>query len=204
VSKFLLASAAVAVLGVAGVHPAAAQVTADPAAVKSGGFKLEPAHTQVGFAMSHLGISNYTGVFHDAAGTLTLDAANPGISKLSVTVPVASLQTTVPALDTELKGKGWFDAAAFPTATFVSTRVTRTGANTATIEGDLTLHGVTKPVKLDAQLVGSGVNVLNKVYSVGFVAKGSIKRSDFGIKTYLPVLADDVDLTIQAAFEAQS
>jgi polyisoprenoid-binding protein YceI len=204
VSKFLLASVALALLGVAGVYPAAAQVTADPAAVKSGGFKLEPFHTQVGFTMSHLGISNYSGVFHDAAGTLTLDTANPRISKLSVTVPVASLQTTVPTLDTELKGKGWFDAATFPTATFVSTKVTRTGANSAIIEGDLTLHGVTKAVKLDAQLVGSGVNVLNKAYSVGFVAKGSIKRSDFGIKTYLPVLADDVDLTIQAAFEAQS
>jgi polyisoprenoid-binding protein YceI len=203
VSKLLLTSALAAV-GLALAQPAAAQaVTADPAAVKSGAFKVEAFHTQVGFTVSHLGISPFSGVFHDAAGTLTLNAADPGASKLNITLPVSSVITTAPVLDGMLKGKDWFDAATFPTATFASTQVRRTGANTAVIEGNLTLHGVTKPIRLEAQLVGSGVNMLDKAYSVGFTAKGVFKRSDFGIKTYLPAVGDDVELTIQAAFEAQ-
>jgi polyisoprenoid-binding protein YceI len=203
VSK-LLFTTAVAAIGLALAQPALAQsVTADPAAVKSGAFKVETFHTQVGFSVSHLGITPFTGVFHDAAGTLTLNAADPAASKVRITVPVASVLTTVPVLDGMLKGKDWFDAATFPTATFTSTEVRRTGPNTAAIQGDLTLHGVTKPIQLEAKLVGSGVNMLDKAYSVGFTAKGVFKRSDFGIKTYLPAVGDDVELTIQAAFEAQ-
>ena len=203
-SKLFLAAASAA-LALVTSSPAAAQaVTADPAAVKSGAFKLETTHTQVGFTISHLGISDFSGVLHDATGNLTLNAADPAASSLKVSVPVASLTTTSSTLDGMLKGKDWFDAAAFPTATFVSTSITRTGANTAVIDGNLTLHGVTKPIKLDARLVGSGVNIVNKAYSVGFTATGAIKRSDFGVKALLPALTDDVTLTIQAAFEAQS
>ena len=205
VSKLLFAAAVSAALCLAAVSPAAAQaVTADPAAVKSGAFKLDTTHTQVGFTISHLGISDFSGVLHDVTGNLALSTADPAASSLKVSVPVASLTTTSPKLDDELKSKDWFDAAAFPTATFVSTRITRAGANAAVIEGNLTLHGVTKPIKLDARLVGSGVNIVNKAYSVGFTATGAIKRSDFGVKALLPVLTDDVTLTIQAAFEAQS
>jgi len=204
VLKLLLAAALVSALSLAAAAPAAAQaVTADPTAVKSGTYKVEPAHTQVGFTISHLGITNFSGLLHEATGSLTLNAADPAASKLKVSVPVASLMTTSATLDGMLKSVNWFDAAAFPNATFVSTKLTRTGPNAATIEGDLTLHGVTKPIKLDARLVGSGINVVNKAYSVGFSATGAIKRSDFGIKALLPALADDVTLNIQAAFEAQ-
>jgi len=203
VSKLFIMSA-VAALSVAFAQQAAAQaVTADPAAVRSGAYKVEAYHTQVGFTLSHLGISPFSGVFHDVAGTLVLNAADPAGSRLNITVPVASVLTTVAPLDDMLKGKDWFDAAAFPTATFASTQVRRTGPSTAVIEGNLTLHGVTKPVQLEAQLVGSGLNILDNAYSVGFTAKGVIKRSDFGIKTYLPAVGDDVELTITSAFEAQ-
>ena len=83
----ILVTAALAALGLALAQPAAAQsVTADPAAVKSGAFKIEAFHTQVGFSVSHLGITPFNGVFHDAAGTLTLDAANPAASKVNITV----------------------------------------------------------------------------------------------------------------------
>jgi polyisoprenoid-binding protein YceI len=111
-----------------------------------------------------------------------------------------SVLTTVPALDTELKNAQWFDVAKYPVATFVSTEVRKTGSDTATIVGNLTLHGVTQPVTLEAHLVGSGVNPLNNAFTAGFEATGEIKRSAFGVKQYLPLLGDDVTLTIAGAF----
>ena len=82
-----------------------------------------------------------------------------------------------------------------------STKVTLTGASTAQVAGDLTLHGVTRPVVLDATFKASGVNMLTKAYTVGFEVKGKIKRSDFGVKTYVPLIGDDVDVVISAPFE---
>jgi polyisoprenoid-binding protein YceI len=102
-----------------------------------------------------------------------------------------------------LKGDQWLDAKANPQITFKAKSVTVTGPQTATVTGDLTLHGVTKPVNLQAKLNGGGVNPLDKKFTVGFELAGKIKRSDFGVKTYLPLIGDEVDLTISAAFEKQ-
>jgi polyisoprenoid-binding protein YceI len=204
VSKLLLAAGLLSALSLAAALPAAAQaVTADPAAVKSGTYNVEPKHTQVGFTISHLGLTDFSGVLHDASGSLTLNATDPAASSLKVTVPAASLMTTLPTLDGLLKSANWFDVATFPNATFVSTKITRTGPGTATVDGDLTIHGVTKPVRLNAKLVGSGLNITSHVYSVGFSATTAIKRSDFGIKALVPALTDDVTLNIQMAFEPQ-
>lgn len=202
---FPLAAAVSAILiAAAGAPQAIAQVaSADPSAVKAGAYKVESYHTQVGFTLSHFGFTNYSGLFAGATGTLQLDTANPGNSKLTVAVPVQSVQTTVPPLTDELKGDKWFDAAKYPTATFTSTQVVKTGADSATVVGDLTLHGVTKSITLTVHLVGSGVNPLDKAFTTGFQATGVIKRSDFGIKQYLPLLGDDVQLTIAGAFELQ-
>ena len=100
-----------------------------------------------------------------------------------------------------MKSPAWFDAAQFPTIAFHSTAVTQTGPNTAKVTGDLTFHGVTKPVTLDVKFRVSGLHPMTKAYSIGFDAKGSLKRSDFGVKTYVPVVGDDVDLIISAPFE---
>lgn len=201
------AGALTALLAISSTAPhATAQPVAskDPASVKAGDYKLEPLHTQIGFSISHLGFSHYSGLFSGASGTLSLDPNSVAISKLNVSIPVASIQTTVPLLTEELKGDKWFDATQFPDATFLSTRITKTGADTATIAGDLTLHGVTKPVTLQAHLVGSGTNPLDKSFTVGFEATGVIERGDFGIKQYLPLLGDDVTLRIDVAFVLKS
>ncbi len=87
--------------------------------------------------------------------------------------------------------------------TFKSEKVTPTDKNAADIEGQLTLHGVTRPLTLHATFNGAGVNIMDKHYTVGFNATGHIKRSDFGVKTYVPLIGDDVDLTLSAAFEKQ-
>ena len=88
--------------------------------------------------------------------------------------------------------------------TFKSTRVEKTGATTAQVTGDLTLHGVTKPVTLQARFFGFGANPFNKKPTVGFEVTGKIKRSDFGVTKYVPMIGDEVDLSISAPFEKQS
>jgi polyisoprenoid-binding protein YceI len=171
--------------------------------LKPGTYQSEPYHTQVVFSVLHFGLTNYYGMFAGASGTLKLDPAHLADSTLNVSVAVASISTTVPLLTEELKGHDWLDAANFPVATFVSTAVVPTGKDSARVTGNLTLHGVTKPVALTVQLLGASVNPLSKAYSVGFEVSGTLKRGDFGINTDLPAVGDDVKLRIAGAFEAK-
>ena len=79
--------------------------------------------------------------------------------------------------------------------------MTPTGPDSATIEGDLTMHGVTKPITLSAKFIGAGTNPLKKVYTIGFDATGSVKRSEFGVTKYVPLIGDEVELSLHGAFE---
>ena len=200
--KSLLASGLLALMV---ATPALAQTppTRDPAQIQAGTYAVDPAHTQVGWRVSHMGFSNYAGGFSDVSGTLELQPKNPAAAKLTVTIPVASVTTTSAKLTDELKGDQWLDAAKFPDMTFVSTKVAPEGKDRAKVTGNLTLHGVTKPVTLDVTLVGAGVNPLSKKVTVGFEASGTLKRSEFGVKTYVPLIGDDLHLTIAGAFERQ-
>ncbi len=192
------------VLAVAISGSVAAQTPAKPAVkIEPGAYAIDPYHTQVTFAVSHMGFTEFRGRLGNASGTLQLDPASPAKSTFDVTVPTDSVNTPVDKLTDELKGDQWLDAKANPTITFKAKSVTVTGPQTAKVTGDLTLHGVTKPLTLDAKLYGSGVNPLDKKFTVGFELAGKVKRSDFGVKTYLPLIGDDVDLTISAAFEKQ-
>jgi polyisoprenoid-binding protein YceI len=170
-------------------------------AVKAGTYKVDTYHTEVGFSLLHFGFTNYAGLFSGVTGTLKLDPAHLGEAKLDVTISVDSIMTTVPELTDGLKGPQWFDTARFPNGTFVSTKIVPGTGGNATITGNLTLRGVTKPVTLQAHLIGAGANPLTKVYTVGFEATGTIKRSDFGVNAYVPIVGDDVQLTIAGAFE---
>ena len=200
----LLAIAVVTGLGAGPAGMARAQSAShEPAAVKAGTYAVEPNHTQVGFSLLHLGFSYYSGVFSNVSGTLRLDPSRPEASRLQVSIPIDSVATTSAKLDGELKGPEWFDAARYPTATFTSTAVTRTAKDAARVAGTLTLHGVSLPETLTVHFVGAGVNPLDKKYTVGFEAVGTIKRSQFGVKTYVPMVGDDVRLTIAGAFELQ-
>jgi polyisoprenoid-binding protein YceI len=180
-----------------------AQASQNPLTVKAGTYQVEPTHTQVGFSYLHLGFTYYSGVFSGVSGMLQLNPAHPPAAKLDVTIPISSVQTTSALLDKELEGPNFFDAAKYPTATFVSTNVTQTGANTARVEGNLTIHGVTEPETLSVKFIGAGVNPIDKHYTVGFEAVGKIKRSAFGVTAYIPAVGDDVHLRIAGAFELQ-
>ncbi len=202
----LAATLAVSAFAASAFAPAAVAQSAshDTSTVKAGTYSIEPTHTQVGFTLLHLGFSYYSGVFSNASGTLTLDPSKPAASSLSVTIPIDSVQTTSTKLDGELKGADWFDAGQFADATFVSTSVTPVGRDAAKVVGNFTLHGVTKPETLNVRFVGAGVNPLDKQYTVGFEATGTIKRSAFGVTKYVPLVGDVVKLTIAGAFELKS
>jgi polyisoprenoid-binding protein YceI len=169
--------------------------------VQAGAYKIEPVHTRVLFAVSHLGFTTWYGDFTGASGTLQLDTADPSRSRVEISVPVASVSTTNAKLDGELKSADWFDAARYPAISFRSRTVTPSGPAQADVTGDLTLHGVTRPVTLHARFNAAGVNPLDKAYTVGFEVSGKIRRSEFGVTKYVPMVGDEVELIISAAFE---
>ncbi len=205
----LLALAAVALAApTLAQAPAPIPGSRDTAAISGGTYTADAGHTLVRWEVDHLGFSPYFGIFGDVTGTLVLDPKNPGAAKVSVTIPVSKVTTASAGLTSHLLkpaadgGKADFFGAAPADATFVSTKVTPRGER-ATIVGNLTLNGVTRPVTLDAQFYGAGKMPANMggKENVGFRAQGSLKRSDFGIGYGIPMVSDEVKLDVAAAFE---
>ncbi len=182
---------------------AAPPVIHDPSRVQPGTYAVDPSHTQVLFCVLHLGFTNYYGNFSGVSGSLSVVPDKPSAMAVTISVPVDSVSTTSPKLDGELKSADWLDATRYPTMVFRSETVTPTSANTADVTGTLTLHGVTRPLTLHASFVGAGVNILDHKETVGFQLNGSLKRSDFGVTKYVPLVSDDVTLMISAAFEGK-
>lgn len=182
--------------------PATPPGAPDVSRVKAGTYKADPGHTQVLFTVNHLGFSNYTGMFVEPTGTLTLDPKNPSAAKVEVSFPIAKVRTTVDGLDEHLQKPEFFDAAKYPEGRFVSTRIAVNGTS-ATIDGNLTLKGVTKPVTLKARFIGAGQGPMGGKTNIGFAATTTIKRSDFGIDYGIPLVSDEVRLRINAAFVEQ-
>ncbi|MEI9984665.1 MAG: YceI family protein [Aliidongia sp.] len=185
------------------VAPAAfaQEVSHDPAAVQDGAYSVEPLHTRVLFSVSHLGFTTWYGEFTKVTGSLDLSPKSVGKSTLEIHIPVDSISTSKREARRRTEGRAVVRRRAIPEIVFKANKVTETGKGTANVAGTLTLHGVTKPVTLAVKFNGAGTNVLDKKYTVGFEVSGKIKRSDFGMKTYLPLIGDDVDLIISAAFE---
>ncbi len=178
----------------------AQNVDTNPADVKAGTYQVEPTHTRVLFAVSHMGFTTWYGNFTGASGSLTLDPKALGKTSFDITIPANSVSTTNTKLDGELNSPEWFDTAKYPTITFKSEKVVRTGHDTALVTGELTFHGVTRPETLKVKFNASGINPISKQYTIGFDATGELKRSDFNQKTYVPLIGDDVTLIISAAF----
>ena len=163
-------------------------------------YDIDPTHTQVEFTYSHMGFSNITGRFDTVQGEFLFDPANPTQSSVNITIPVESLSTGVEKLDEHLLKADFFDAATYPTATFKSTGVTAAGDNALKVAGDLTIHGVTRPVVLDVTINKIGEHPMAKVPAAGFDATTTILRSDYGVGGYVPVVGDEVriDITVEA------
>jgi len=160
-------------------------------------YNLDPSHTSVTWRISHFDFSHPSGKWMVESGEIALDETNLNNSKVTATIQVDDVISGIPKLDQELIGNQFFDAAKFPKAVFISTSVKQKSANKLTVIGDLTMHGVTKPVTLDVTINKIGIRPITMLKAAGFSAIAKIKRSDFGIKAYLPGLGDVVDLSIE-------
>jgi polyisoprenoid-binding protein YceI len=160
---------------------------------------FEPQHTQGVIRWNHLGFANPTAQFNSVEGTLDFDPADPTRSSVMVTIPLGSMSTGVPDLNDDFRSSDFFDFAKFPAATFKSSKVERGAApNTLKVAGELSVHGVTKPVALDVTVNKIGTNPRNHVPTVGFEAMATLKRSDFGLGLYVPQVSDEIQIHITA------
>lgn len=176
--------------------------TSDPAQVKAGAYILDKSHGKITWSISHMGFSTYIGQFTDVDAKLNLDTAKPATSTLDVTVNMSGIGTLNQKLDEHLKTEDFFNTTKFPTATFKATKIELTGNKAAKITGNLTLLGTTKPLTIDATFNQAGPTPMTNAYRVGFTGSGKLKRSDFGMSKFIPMLGDEVTLDIEAEFTA--
>ena len=146
----------------------------------AGAWQIDPAHSTIGFSIRHLMITNVKGVFHGLSGTIDYDGKDAAKASVQATILTSTVDTGIVARDTHLRGADFFDAEKFPEMTFRSTKVMATGEKTALIAGNLTLHGVTRPVTLDAELLGA-VQDAQFGSKMGFTATAVLNRKDFGL-----------------------
>ncbi len=169
---------------------------ASASAFAADSYTLDPTHTFPRFEISHFGFSTHRGQFNTTAGKLVLDRAAKSGS-LEVTVQTASVNTGDPKLEAELRSDKFFNVEKFPAMTFKSKTLKFSGEVPASAEGELTLLGVTRPLTLTISQVKCGTHPLNKKENCGAEVTGTLKRSDFGMKTFVPAIGDDVTLRIQ-------
>ncbi len=193
----------------AAATPTAAAPKPPKADIPAGDYTLDKSHSTLVFRVSHLGFSNYTAAFADFDAKLRFDQNNAAASTLEATIDPKSLTLPAPpeGFQKELIGPQWLNAATYPAITFKSTRIETTGPDTGKLTGDLTLHGVTKPVTLDVTYNGGYAgHPMDPHARIGFSAKGSFKRSDFGIAFGVPApgttmgVGDEVQVAIEAEF----
>ncbi|MGD0143138.1 MAG: YceI family protein [Rhizomicrobium sp.] len=168
-----------------------------------GPYALDPLHTQIMFAIKHIGLSTFYGRLGPVSGTVNFDQAAPERSALNVQIDTRSIDTHVPELDSSVPNS-LFQADKFPTASFISTAIARTGADIGTVTGNLTIAGVTKPVTLTVTFNGGhGTGEPLQPYRIGFDATATIKRSDFGLTHVIwdGFVSDEVQLLIEAEAE---
>lgn len=174
----------------------AALATASTAALAEPlSYKIDPSHTNVIAQWNHFGFSNPTAHFGDADGTLVYDADDVAASSVEVTLPLSGLSSYTAKFDQHLRSSDFFDAAAFPLATFESTRVEAVGEGKLKVTGNLTIKDITKPVVLDVTLNKVGVH-MNKQPAIGFDATTTVKRSDFDLGMAAPMVSDEVEIRI--------
>ncbi len=201
-----LATGSVLVIGFAAGAFAATNTANDPndrfdlKKLPSGTYAVDKNHANAVWMVNHLGFSNYPGRFDSIDGSLKFNTKDPTKSVLDIKIDTASIDTASAKLKEHLLGKDWFDTATYPTITFKSTKIEKLTDRTGKVTGDLTLHGVTKPVTLDVTFNGGAVNPISSAPTLGFSARGELKRSDFGMTSYVPMIGDTVSLMIESEF----
>jgi polyisoprenoid-binding protein YceI len=166
-------------------------------------YTIDPAHSTAGFKVRHMMVANVRGEFSGVAGTVIYDAGNPANSKIDATIDVNSIHTRDEQRDAHLKSADFLDAAKYPTISFASTKVVKTGDEAGKVTGNLTIHGVTKEVVLDVEgLAPEAKDPWGNIKS-GATAATKIKRSDFGLtwnaalETGGVLVGDDVHISLE-------
>ena len=175
---------------------ALAAFVAAPAFAEPVKFAIDPSHAQVGFSYNHFGFSTTSGMFGGVEGTINFDAAEPANSSVEASFPVANMLTGWAQRDGHFQSKDFFNPENGDKVTFKSTKIEVTGDKTGLITGDLTMNGVTKEVVLDAVLNNAAVHPMENKDWLGFSAKATVLRSDFGLGMFAPAVSDEVAVTI--------
>jgi polyisoprenoid-binding protein YceI len=159
-------------------------------------------HSQLGFTVTHLGISDISGTFNDFDAKVTASKPDFSDAVIELTAKVASIDTRVEARDNHLKSADFFDAAKYPEMNFKSTSLKKAGKDKYKLTGDLTLHGITKPVSLDLEYKGAVENPMSKKQTAGFKVTGTIKRSDFNLGSGFPepMISNEVRIEADGEF----
>ena len=174
----------------------AALATLPLKAVMAADYNIDPGHTYVSFAVNHLGFSTMRGKFDRQSGSMQFD---PGAKKASVIIEIdaTSIDTGHDKRDAHLQSPDFLNAVENPTITFKSTAVTWNGSVLASVSGDLTILGVSKPVTLTVTSMKCGPHPFSKKETCGFDASGSVKRSDYGVNYGMPAIGEILDLQIE-------
>ncbi|HKJ72770.1 MAG TPA: YceI family protein [Alphaproteobacteria bacterium] len=200
--KRVLSAGLLAILLVFGFN--AAPSSAAGIDVPSGVYNMDPMHAYIAFSYTHFGFSHPILRFNKFQANLNFNAEDPAKSTLSVMVDPTSIDAGTDTFNEHLQSDRFFDTAKFKEITFKATSMKVTGPKTGTITGNLTIKGVTKPVTLNVTLNKAGTNPMTKGPALGFSARATLKRSDWGLGAYAPMVSDDVHLMIEAEFHAKA
>jgi polyisoprenoid-binding protein YceI len=171
--------------------------SAENATAQAQRYTIDSVHTQVLFSLSHLGFSRSMGRFQGIAGHFTYDPDDWSSARVEVEIPIGSLYLGDRAWERKILSDQYFDADRFPTARFVGTRLQRLDGPRGRLYGELTLHGVTRPVVLELTANRIGRHTYSLKYVAGFSAHTTIKRSDFGMSHLLPAVGDEVEIGLE-------
>ena len=162
----------------------------------------DPAHSRLGFVVKHLTISEIDGRFKDFSVKVTTSKPDYSDAQIEVAAKIASIDTDIEARDNHLRSADFFDAEKYPVMTFKSTSFEKVGENKAKLSGNLTFHGITKPVTLDVVYYGTVTNPMSNAETAGFQITGVVKRSDFNLGTGFPeaVISNDIKIIVNAEF----
>jgi polyisoprenoid-binding protein YceI len=178
---------------------AADPTSRDPAKVPAGSYELDPRHASLLVKVPHMGgFSRYTMRFRVLSGAFTYDPANWQATKVTISVDPKSIDTEDSVFNKTVAG--YFEPEKYPVIQFASTGLTTNEEGKGQLDGELTLHGVTKPVMLDVAFNGVGPGLLGAGTRMGFSGTGSIKRSEFGVTGGRPFAGDTVDLVFEVEF----
>lgn len=163
----------------------------------AGSYAFDPAHSQIVYSYDHMGFSTSHGFVNGVEGTITLDPADVASATVEASFPLDALRTIDAELDQHIMGPDFFNVTGdAPAVTFTSTSVEAGDDNEARVTGDLTLNGVTKPVTLEVEFEGAGLDPMTQAETVGFSAEGEIRRSEFNLGAFVPAVSDEIEFEI--------